>query len=303
MAQTLPISSFDKLSATDNWGDFKREALLIAKTQPELWDAIADLAEEMFDGGCEAVLNIRQVAEAERAPKPFVRRIGKAAPKEDYRALLAGIVSKLHELPPSELDQLIKEGEADPEINVEEEEETAEAAQPKSNLPALIPSQQPATWDDALDAMNEQHAIIENVGGKTVIASWEPSPTDLKRLVVVFQTKESFILRYSNRTVLIEVTGKNGTRFERMPLGQWWLGHRERLQFRGVTFQPGGPKAVNRHLNLWQGGGVDPAPGDWGLIRQHIDEVIANGNEEFAEYVIRWIAWAIQNPAAQAEVA
>ena len=43
--------------------------------------------------------------------------------------------------------------------------------------------------------------------------------------------------------------------------------------------------------------------GDWSLIRKHIDEVIAGGNAEFAEYVIRWIAWSIQNPAAQAEVA
>jgi energy-coupling factor transporter ATP-binding protein EcfA2 len=87
------------------------------------------------------------------------------------------------------------------------------------------------------------------------------------------------------------------------PLGQWWLAHRDRLQFRGVRFQPGGPKVVNECLNLWQGWGVEPKPGDWGLIRQHINEVAAGNNAEFAEYVIRWIAWAIQNPAAQAEVA
>jgi energy-coupling factor transporter ATP-binding protein EcfA2 len=31
--------------------------------------------------------------------------------------------------------------------------------------------------------------------------------------------------------------------------------------------------------------------------------VIAGGNAEFAEYVVRWIAWSVQNPAAQAEVA
>jgi hypothetical protein len=56
-------------------------------------------------------------------------------------------------------------------------------------------------------------------------------------------------------------------------------------------------------LNLWQGWGVVPKAGDWGLIREHIDEVIAGGNKEFADYVLRWIAWSIQNPAAQAEVA
>src|SRR5262249_53364979 len=125
-----------------------------------------------------------------------------------------------------------------------------------------------------------------------------------KRLMVVFQTKESFLLRYSNRTVSIEIPdGRGGIRFDRAPLAQWWLGHRDRLQYRGVTFRPGGPEAVNECLNLWQHWGVEPNPGDWGLIRQHIKEVIANGNEEFADYVIGWIAWSIQNPAAQAEVA
>jgi hypothetical protein len=52
--------------------------------------------------------------------------------------------------------------------------------------------------------MNNQHAIIDNVGGKTVIASWEPSSLDPTRLIVAFQNKESFLLRYSNRCATIE---------------------------------------------------------------------------------------------------
>jgi hypothetical protein len=152
--------------------------------------------------------------------------------------------------------------------------------------------------------MNEQHAIIENVGDKTVIASWEPSPIDLERKMVVFQNKESFLLRYSNRSISIEVPNlRGGNRFETAPIGQWWLGHPDRLQFRGVTFRPGAPKVVHGCLNLWQGWGVEPKPGDWRLIRQHIYEVVAGGNAVFFVYIIRWIAWAIQNPAAQAEVA
>ena len=43
--------------------------------------------------------------------------------------------------------------------------------------------------------------------------------------------------------------------------------------------------------------------GDWSLIRQHIEGVIADGNKEFAQYVVWWIAWAIQHPDQQAEVA
>jgi hypothetical protein len=175
-------------------------------------------------------------------------------------------------------------------------------------LPALIPPPPLAPlsdWDDAVAAMNGQHAIIENVGGKTVIASWEPSPIDLSRLMVVFQSKESFLLRYSNRSVWFDVPNKRGggSHSESIALGPWWLGHRDRLQFRGVTFRPGEPKIVHECLNLWQGWGVEAKPGDWGLIRKHIEEALAGGNEEFAEYIVRWIAWSIQNPAAPAEVA
>jgi hypothetical protein len=75
-------------------------------------------------------------------------------------------------------------------------------------------------WDDALAAMNEQHAIIENYGNKTVIASWEPSRTNLNRRVLVFQGKDSFLLRYSNRLVSLEVSdGVGGYKILRLPLG------------------------------------------------------------------------------------
>ena len=38
-------------------------------------------------------------------------------------------------------------------------------------------------------------------------------------------------------------------------------------------------------------------------IRDHIETVLAGGNAEFADYLIGWIAWAIQNPGAPPEVA
>jgi hypothetical protein len=66
---------------------------------------------------------------------------------------------------------------------------------------------------------------------------------------------------------------------------------------------PGGPKEVNGCLNLWQGWGVEDRAGDWSLIRQHIYEVIAGGNEVFDEYVVRFIAWSVQHPDRQAEAA
>jgi hypothetical protein len=109
-------------------------------------------------------------------------------------------------------------------------------AEPKAGLPAIIvPPPSSPVWEEAVAVMNKQHAIIENVGGKAVIASWEPSPIDLERLMVVFQSKESFLLRYSNRFVSVEVpNARGGSHSVTAPLGQWWLGHRDRLQFRGI---------------------------------------------------------------------
>jgi hypothetical protein len=172
-------------------------------------------------------------------------------------------------------------------------------------LPAIIPPQPPpVTWSDLLTVMNNQHAIIDNVGGKTVIASWELSSLDPTRQIVAFQNKESFLLRYSNRCVTIEITNKHGATMQvEMPLSTWWLTHRHRRQYRGITFWPGKGEVVNDCLNLWRGWGCEPREGDWSLIRNHIETVLASGNAEFSEYLIRWIAWSIQNPDKQAEVA
>jgi hypothetical protein len=182
--------------------------------------------------------------------------------------------------------------------------EVDSAPSERVQLPALIAPRPLAKSDEAVEGLNAQHAIIDSVGGKTVIACWEPSPLDPDKMMVVFQNKESFLLRYSNRFMLTDVPdGHGGLRTQSQPLGQWWLGHRGRRQYRGVTFLPAGPDVVNGCLNLWQGWGVEAAAGDWRLIREHIEAVVANGDADVADYVIRWIAWSIQNPDKQAEVA
>ena len=198
-----------------------------------------------------------------------------------------------------------KAGAGDESGKLEPEATAGEAGNSSARLPVLIsPRKPPVAWDDVIAAMNSRHAIIDNYGGRTVIAGWEPSQLDPRRMVVVFQQKESFLLRYCNRTATIDVPdGRGGSRQSVMALGHWWLGHRQRRQHRGVTFAPAGPEIINECLNLWQGWGIAPKAGDWSLMREHIETVLAGGNGEFAEYIIRWIAWAIQNPAAQAEVA
>jgi hypothetical protein len=281
-----------------NGGVYLRERHLeqaeLAGLDPE---QIANLA-ETWDNARSKLAPPLQPAQA----VPSRRRVNEGPPPPEARKEATEV-----EGPPKTEAALKVSGNTD---FAEEQAKAEQKAEPRTGLPAVIPITKPLSdervskWDDAIAAMNEEHAIIENWGGKAVIASWEPSALDLNRRMIVFQGKESFLLRYSNRSVSIELQdGKGGFKTLRMPLANWWLSHRDRRQFRGVTFRPGALKVVGECLNLWQGWGVVPRPGDWGLIRKHIEEVIAGGNAEFAEYVIRWNAWAIQNPAAPAEVA
>jgi energy-coupling factor transporter ATP-binding protein EcfA2 len=266
----------------------------IAASAPELRNAVCKAVGELGDGWEKWAEDFF----AKPKPKPkLIRRLLKL-PSVQQNAPVAVGPSKI-----GEAQDVLEKAQPVPKPEPEK-------AELKGGLPALIPTTKPLSnervsrWNDALAAMNEQHAVIESVGGRTVIASWEPSSRDPNRLMIVYQTKESFLLRYSNRPVSIELEdGKGGFKLAIHPLGQWGLGHSDRLQFRGVMFRPGAAKVVSECLNLWQGWGVEPKAGDWKLIREHIEKVIADGNAEFAEYVIRWIAWSIQNPAAQAEVA
>jgi hypothetical protein len=172
-------------------------------------------------------------------------------------------------------------------------EETAEDDLPKTELNARI-----ATRKSLIAKINLTHALIENIGGRTLIASWEPSPHNPKHECVVFQTPACFRLRYSNEWVLsLKLKGKP------KKLGDFWIDNKYRRQYRGVVFKPSGPKVINGCINLWRGWGVEPKQGDWSLLRQHIEVVIADGDPKSAEYIIRWIAWAIQHPDRQAEVA
>jgi len=85
--------------------------------------------------------------------------------------------------------------------------------------------------------------------------------------------------------------------------GRWWLTHRDRRQYRGVTFEPAGKPIINDKLNLWRGWGVESKRGDWGRLREHMFEVLAARDDDVDDYNLNWMAWAVQHPGEQAEVA
>lgn len=104
---------------------------------------------------------------------------------------------------------------------------------------------------------------------------------------------------FSNRKVQVSPTRK-------MPLGKAWIEWPHRATANGAAFDPKSEPATilgNGRLNLWTGWGVTPCYGDWSLFREMIRNVLCSGNDEHFEYVLRWLAWTLQNPGLPSEVA
>lgn len=161
--------------------------------------------------------------------------------------------------------------------------------------------------DDVLIEMNQLHAVV--VQGKVRVLSWiETQPKDdlepsdfAGRLVVDLQSFDDFRNRYRNKPVVVgfDKLGNPKT----MGRGAWWLDHERRREIKGLCFKPGAEAEIDGFQNLWRGWAVEPNPGDWSKMREHVRTILASGNEEHADYILKWTAWAVQNPARQAEVA
>ena len=139
--------------------------------------------------------------------------------------------------------------------------------------------------------------------GKVRIVSWEQGE-DRATETAVFSAQAEMKTLFANQFVRLEVpTGDGGTKTVRKPLFNFWLEHSDRPTAEGVTMDPTGGRFVDGKLNLWRGYGVEPDFADWSLLRHHIVDVVCAGNQEHADYVLRWIAWTLQHPTEPAEVA
>lgn len=80
-----------------------------------------------------------------------------------------------------------------------------------------------------------------------------------------------------------------------------WLKSLLRRTFENIALIPSGECPANTY-NLWRGFGVESVAGDVTLMLAFIKGVICNGNAEYAAYLVRWLAYAVQYPDRQAGV-
>lgn len=147
------------------------------------------------------------------------------------------------------------------------------------------------TGNKRLDETNAHYFVVRE-GGKVFVGTFE---RERGRTVLVLMSFADFRNLHMNRKV--KVNGND------VPLGKWWLEHPKRRQYEGLTFQPGNnAPVIDGKLNLWQGWGFEPKQGNWSKLRDHIWLVLCSSKQELFDYVMNWLAFAVQHPDKRAEV-
>jgi hypothetical protein len=152
-----------------------------------------------------------------------------------------------------------------------------------------------------LQELNDRHAVVESLAGKcvTIEEVQEPVAEGKWRSRLVVQSFADFKNRYMNRSVIVGQK-KDGSEVTESA-GVWWLKSPHRRQYHGLTFAPG--RDVEGFYNLWRGFAVQAVPGDCSMYLTHLRDVICKGNEQHFEYLIGWMARAVQFPDSPGQVA
>jgi hypothetical protein len=90
---------------------------------------------------------------------------------------------------------------------------------------------------------------------------------------------------------------------ERKQLGAWWVSCAGRKVYGQLFFDPGLPQEHNGNLNLYEGMQVEAEKGSWRLMKRHIWRILCKKDKAKFKYIMRWLAWCVQNPDKPAEAA
>jgi len=147
---------------------------------------------------------------------------------------------------------------------------------------------------DAIEELNEKHALV-NVQGKIVIMTRTFDPM-FDRHDLTLSNKTDFGTLYQNKFV-------ETTEGKRIQYSDYWLGSRHRREYEGFKFDPtekiNGVQQPGPHFNLWSGFAVEPGVGKADLYYDHLYYNVAQGDSDIYEYMLNWMADAVQRPGVR----
>jgi Mesyanzhinovviridae DNA primase len=142
-----------------------------------------------------------------------------------------------------------------------------------------------------LRSLNDRYAVVRNWGGRCRVLE-EVYCHAMKRPRLTKISFADFANAWCNTRV--DVGKKPDGSPARAPLGKWWLQHEARRQYDGISFSPG--REVPGSYNLWRGFAVDPKPGDCSMFLDHVLQNVCSGDRGHYDYLIGWMARAVQVP-------
>ena len=152
------------------------------------------------------------------------------------------------------------------------------------------------TMPAEVKAINDTHFMALS-GGRSIVFKEEYN-SELARNVLTTYAFSEFKNFHANK--LVAVPQANGTK--NMSAVDLWHRHPARRSFEQVVFLPG-KTAPPGTYNTWRGFPYKSMRGDWGLMEQHIRENICNSDAASTEYLLNWMAFALQFPDRLPEVA
>ena len=155
-----------------------------------------------------------------------------------------------------------------------------------------------AEFHAAVDRVNKDFFICQ-FAGAVPICTFHHDP-EMGRRHLVFMKPADFRLKFLTETYLVGFK-RDGSELWK-DLGTGWQESKRRRQYERAGMFPRGD-APPGTLNLWQGWGFEPKPGEWKVLSEHIRLVICNGDKQAAKYLIKLLAYWVQNPEKVGEVA
>lgn len=160
-----------------------------------------------------------------------------------------------------------------------------------------IKSAREAAESQWLYKLNDNFAVIRNIGGQCRIVEevWDPG---LQRSSLVKSTFNDFKNFFMNETETVTTTNSKGNPVIReVPVGKFWLEHPDRRQYDRLVFEPG--REVEGAYNLWRGYGCNAIPSDaHESFMAHVFENICSSEQDHYDYLVNWMARAVQHPSS-----
>ena len=158
-----------------------------------------------------------------------------------------------------------------------------------------VPEPRQDEIDDIVSALNKEFAIVP-MGSDVFVLQEHEVVKELARIQPSYTIFKKTGFKSLLENTSFRTMGEKGP--TKKTHAELWLGHPERRTYPyGVGMFPGKPKRYHGYYNLWNGFMHEPKKGDWGLFRDHIKDIMCDGNEDYFHWTLDWMADLYQDPA------